>query len=46
MKQYLDAAHKAALAAGKLLRENFQQAERVKAGAAYDIKLEIDVQAQ
>jgi len=46
MKQYLDAAHKAALAAGKLLRENFQQRQRVKAVAAHDIKLEIDVQAQ
>src|SRR6516165_6131076 len=46
MKHYLDAAHNAALAAGKLLRENFQQWPRVKAVAAHDIKLEIDVQAQ
>src|SRR6516162_2665813 len=46
MKHYLDAAHNAALAAGKLLRENFQQRQRVKAVAAHDIKLEIDVQAQ
>jgi 3'-phosphoadenosine 5'-phosphosulfate (PAPS) 3'-phosphatase len=46
MKQYLDAAEKAARAAGKLLRENFQQRPRVKAVAAHDIKLEIDVQAQ
>jgi len=46
MKQYLDAAEKAARAAGKLLRENFQQRQRVKAVAAHDIKLEIDVQAQ
>ena len=46
MKQYLDAAEKAARAAGKLLRENFQQRKRVKALAAHDIKLEIDIQAQ
>jgi myo-inositol-1(or 4)-monophosphatase len=46
MKHYLDAAHNAALAAGKLLRENFQQRQRVKAVAAHDIKLEIDVRAQ
>jgi myo-inositol-1(or 4)-monophosphatase len=46
MKHYLDAAHNAALAAGKLLRENFQQPQRVKAVAAHDIKLEIDVRAQ
>ena len=46
MKQYLDAAENASLAAGKLLRENFQQLKRVKAVAAHDIKLEIDIQAQ
>src|SRR5215510_8515157 len=46
MKQYLDAAENAARAAGKLLRENFQQRQRVKAVAAHDIKLEIDVEAQ
>ena len=46
MKHYLDAAKNAALAAGKLLRENFQQRQRVKAVAAHDIKLEIDVRAQ
>ena len=46
MKQYLDAAENAARAAGKLLRENFQRRPRVKAVAAHDIKLEIDVQAQ
>jgi myo-inositol-1(or 4)-monophosphatase len=46
MKQYLDAAENAARAAGKLLRENFQQRQRVKAVAAHDIKLEIDVRAQ
>jgi len=46
MKEYLDAAENAACAAGKLLRENFQQQQRVKAAAAHDIKLEIDVRAQ
>ena len=46
MKSYLDAAEKAARAAGKLLRDNFQQQQRVNAFAAHDIKLEIDVQAQ
>lgn len=46
MKPYLDAAENAARAAGKLLRENFQQRQRVKSVAAHDIKLEIDVQAQ
>src|SRR5436190_12876667 len=46
MKPYLDAAENAARAAGKLLRENLQQQQRVKAFAAHDIKLEIDVQAQ
>ena len=46
MKHYLDAAEKAARAAGQLLRKNFRQPQRVKAAAAHDIKLEIDVQAQ
>src|SRR6266403_2143171 len=46
MKPYLDAAENASRAAGKLLRENFQRQQRVKAFAAHDIKLEIDVQAQ
>ena len=46
MKQYLDAAEKAARAAGKLLRENFRRRQRIKAVAVHDIKLEIDVQAQ
>src|SRR5213596_2245106 len=46
MKPYLDAAENAARAAGKLLREHFQQQQRVKAFAAHDIKLELDVQAQ
>src|SRR6476660_4875119 len=46
MKPYLNAAENAANAAGKLLRENFQQQQRVKTFAAHDIKLEIDVRAQ
>ena len=46
MKQYLDAAENAARAAGKLLRENFHQQQRVNAAAAHDIKLEIDVRTQ
>jgi myo-inositol-1(or 4)-monophosphatase len=46
MKNYLDAAEKAAHAAGKLLRANFQQRQRVNVAAAHDIKLEIDVRAQ
>jgi len=46
MKHYLDAAENAARTGGKLLRENFQRPQRVKAVAAHDIKLEIDVQAQ
>src|SRR5215467_7836207 len=46
MKRYLNAAENAARTAGKLLRENFQQRQHVKAAAAHDIKLEIDVQAQ
>src|SRR4030095_4070872 len=46
MKQYLDAAENAARAAGKLLRENFQQRPRVKTVAAHDIKLEIDLHTQ
>jgi myo-inositol-1(or 4)-monophosphatase len=46
MKRYLDAAEKAARAAGKLLRKNFRQPQRVNAVAAHDIKLEIDVEAQ
>jgi len=46
MKHYLDAAEKAARAAGQLLRKNFRRPQRVNAFAAHDIKLEIDVQAQ
>jgi len=46
MKHYLNAAENAARAAGKLLRANFQQRQRINVVAAHDIKLEIDVQAQ
>ncbi len=46
MKHYLDAAEKAALAAGDLLRENFHQPKRVNLAEAHDIKLEIDVRTQ
>jgi len=46
MKHYLDAAEKAARAAGKLLRENFGRPQRVNAVAAHDIKLQIDIQTQ
>jgi myo-inositol-1(or 4)-monophosphatase len=46
MKRYLNAAENAARTAGKLLRKNFHQRQHVKAAAAHDIKLEIDVQAQ
>jgi myo-inositol-1(or 4)-monophosphatase len=46
MKHYLDAAEKAARAAGTFLRKNFRQPQRVNAVAAHDIKLEVDVQAQ
>jgi len=46
MDHYLSAAENAALAAGKLLRENFRRRQRVETFAAHDIKLEIDVLAQ
>lgn len=46
MKHYLDAAEKAARAAGKLLRQNFGRPQRVNAVAAHDIKLQIDIQTQ
>src|SRR5213596_2924870 len=46
MKHYLDAAEKAARAAGELLRQNFKQPLRVNSAEAHDIKLEIDVLAQ
>ena len=46
MKHYLEAAEKAARAAGKLLRKNFGRAQQVNAVAAHDIKLAIDIQTQ
>src|SRR2546430_16129569 len=46
MKHYLDAAEKAARAAGELLRQNFKHPLRVNSAEAHDIKLEIDVLAQ
>src|SRR5213593_2176008 len=46
MKHYLDAAEKAARAAGKLLRKNFGRPQQVNAVAAHDIKLAIDIQTQ
>jgi myo-inositol-1(or 4)-monophosphatase len=46
MKHYLDAAEKAARAAGQLLRKNFGRPQRVNAVAAHDIKLQIDIQTQ
>jgi myo-inositol-1(or 4)-monophosphatase len=46
MKHYLDAAEKAARAAGQLLRKNFGRPQRVNAIAAHDIKLQIDIQTQ
>ena len=46
MKHYLDIAENAALAAGKLLRENFRRRQQVSAVTAHDVKLEIDVHAQ
>lgn len=46
MTQYLDAAIKAARAAGESLRESFEQPLRVNSREAHDIKLEIDVATQ
>src|SRR4051812_6180599 len=46
MTHYLDAAEKAARAAGDLLRQNFNLPRRVNSVEAHDIKLEIDVQTQ
>ncbi len=46
MNQYLDAAIKAARAAGALLRENFGQPLKVNVEEAHDIKLELDVRSQ
>src|SRR3954452_13405580 len=46
MTHYLDAAEKAARAAGELLRKNFNLPRRVNATEAHDIKLAIDVECQ
>ena len=46
MTHYLDAAEKAARAAGKFLRDHFEQPQHVNVREAHDIKLEIDVQTQ
>jgi myo-inositol-1(or 4)-monophosphatase len=46
MTHYLDAAKKAAHAAGDLLRQNFNLPRRVNVAEAHDIKLEIDVETQ
>jgi myo-inositol-1(or 4)-monophosphatase len=46
MNQYLDAAIKAARAAGALVRENFGRPLQVNLEEAHDIKLELDVRSQ
>jgi myo-inositol-1(or 4)-monophosphatase len=46
MTHYVDAAEKAARAAGDLLRQNYHLPRRVNAAEAHDIKLQIDVEAQ
>jgi myo-inositol-1(or 4)-monophosphatase len=46
MTHYLDAAEKAARAAGELLQQNWHRPSRVNAAEAHDIKLEIDVETQ
>jgi len=46
MNQYLDAAIKAARAAGALVRENFGRPLKVNVEEAHDIKLELDVRSQ
>src|SRR5881396_2942654 len=46
MKHYLDAAVKAARAAGEMLRHNFEKPMQVNQSTKHDIKLEIDVRAQ
>jgi myo-inositol-1(or 4)-monophosphatase len=46
MTHYLDAAVEAAHAAGALLRQNFNQPQRVNAAQAHDLKLQIDVETQ
>src|SRR5881275_2208840 len=46
MRHYLDAAVKAACAAGEMLRHNFEKPMQVNQSTKHDIKLEIDVRAQ
>jgi myo-inositol-1(or 4)-monophosphatase len=46
MVHYLDAAEKAARAAGELLRSEFNRPRQVNHREAHDIKLQIDVDAQ
>ena len=46
MKHYLDAAVKAARAAGEMLRQNFEKPKQVNQSTKHDIKLEIDVRVQ
>jgi myo-inositol-1(or 4)-monophosphatase len=46
MTHYLDAAEKAARAAGDLLRQNFNLPRRVNVAEAHDIKLQIDIDTQ
>jgi myo-inositol-1(or 4)-monophosphatase len=46
MTHYLDAAIKAARAAGEMLRHDFARPQRINATTKHDIKLEIDVRTQ
>ena len=46
MKNFLEVAQEAALAAGELLRTHFEKPLTVNATTAHDIKLEVDVLAQ
>src|SRR5438132_5161744 len=46
MTHYLDAARKAAQAAGEFLRQNFHLPRRVNAAEKHDIKLQIEVETQ
>jgi myo-inositol-1(or 4)-monophosphatase len=46
MNQYLEAATRAARAAGALVRENFGRSLKVNVEEAHDLKLELDVRAQ
>ncbi len=46
MVHYLEAATKAARAAGELLCHNFRRPQQVNAAEAHDIKLKIDVETQ